>query len=185
MMIDKNLPSYEAQQMDELCFTRGIYEKALYKDNVESCELDFCLDWYHCVISSSRDIIQLHYFQGETFNVTFYICVLFKRPLLVLFSTCIFSSDLYSSFLSFQATSSDHYSWWRPDGGQVRWFSLSMRRRSEFKFYLNNQCFCKNILESEWTFVFFRKNIIGIFPANYVKCIQMRETGSEDAKGWS
>jgi len=30
-----------------------------------------------------------------------------------------------------------------------------------------------------------KKNIIGIFPANYVKCIQMRETGSEDAKGQS
>jgi len=28
-----------------------------------------------------------------------------------------------------------------------------------------------------------KKNIVGIFPANYVKCIQMRENSSEDAKG--
>ena len=32
-MIDKNLLSYEAQQMDELCLTRGINETVLYKND--------------------------------------------------------------------------------------------------------------------------------------------------------
>ena len=37
MMIDKNLLSYEAQQMDELCLTRGMNETVLYKDKAEGC----------------------------------------------------------------------------------------------------------------------------------------------------
>ena len=98
----------------------------------------------------------------ETFTCAVFHLYLFKRPSLVFFSnfrrhppTTIHDGGRMVG---------------RSDGSPHRWGKVS----SSYESILNNQCFFENIFESKWTFVFFRKNIIGIFPANYVKCIQMR-----------
>ena len=140
MMIDKNLLSYEAQQMDELCLTRGTNS---------------------FIQRQSRELLMRF-----LFGLTILCCIIFKRHI----STALLSRRGHIQYhilylCSFQVLFSNfrrHPPTTIHDGGRMvgrsdgsphRWGEVS----SSYNLILNNQCFCKNIVESKWTLIFFQE----------------------------